>query len=79
MQIILAENCGFCRGVEHSLALAEEAKKKFSRLYCLHPLIHNDAIVKKLDIPLINSVNELQKGDALIVSAHGTDPATLNI
>ena len=78
MQIILAESCGFCRGVEHSLAFAEEAKEKFSRLFCLHPLIHNDAIVKKLDIPLINSAEDMQEGDALIVSAHGADPATLN-
>ena len=60
------------------MALAEEAKEKFSRLFCLHPLIHNDAIAKKLDIPLINSVEDLQEGDALIVSAHGADPTTLN-
>lgn len=78
MQVILSKSCGFCKGVKHSLSLAEEAKNKYERLFCLHPLIHNDTIVRKLDIPLVKSVDDLKAGDAVIVSAHGTNPQTLN-
>ena len=78
MQVILAKNCGFCKGVEHSLSIAEKAKLKYERLFCLHPLIHNDSIVRKLNIPLVKSIDDLSVGDAVIISAHGVDPKTLD-
>ncbi len=77
MQIILGKNGGFCRGVERSVFLAKEGKKKYGdRLFCLHPLIHNAKIIADLNIPQKN-INDLKKGDAVIISAHGTSPAVI--
>ena len=74
MQIILAENCGFCNGVERSVAMAKDAVKTHKRVFCLHPLIHNDVVVRDLGIPVLTDRAELRPEDAVIVSAHGAAP-----
>ena len=75
MQIIVAKHSGFCSGVERSIRLAEEIKNK-KRVFCLHPLIHNSAIVEKIGIPIADE-NELTEGDTAVISAHGTSPETI--
>ncbi len=79
MQIILSENCGFCKGAERSFALAEQAKKQAetnrTSVYCLHPLVHNKIAVEKLGIP-VQTVENFKAGEIAVVSAHGATPET---
>ena len=74
MQIVLATQIGFCSGVERSIEIAEQTKNKYkNNVFCLHPLIHNTEIVKKINIP-VRAAEEMKEGDTAIISAHGTSP-----
>jgi 4-hydroxy-3-methylbut-2-enyl diphosphate reductase len=79
MQIKLAEHAGFCRGVSYSVNKAREALIKYGRVYYLHPLIHNKIFMSELEknglIPA--EYENLKKGDAVIISAHGESPERL--
>ncbi len=78
MQIILSEHCGFCKGVERSIKIATDAKVKYKKLFCLHPLIHNAKITGELDIPIC-TIDQLNAGDSVIISAHGDSPQTIDL
>lgn len=45
MEIIIAENSGFCFGVKRSVDLAEKALESKKNKYTLGPLIHNPQLV----------------------------------
>ena len=82
MEIIRAEHSGFCFGVDRAINLAfTEAGKHASgdcgRLYTCGHLIHNMAVVAKLEsmgVTMIESLSEASDGDTVIVRSHG-EPA----
>ena len=73
MQIILAENIGFCDGVERSVRIALAEGEKGKNVFLNHPLIHNKIVMDSLRQKGIEQREEsaLSKGDTLVVSAHG--------
>ncbi|MBR1747784.1 MAG: 4-hydroxy-3-methylbut-2-enyl diphosphate reductase [Clostridia bacterium] len=69
---------GFCNGVKHAISAAIEGAKKYGKVYCLHPLIHNKSVVTDLVEKgvLLTDEKDLPEGCAVVISAHGTDPIT---
>jgi 4-hydroxy-3-methylbut-2-enyl diphosphate reductase len=80
MAIIVSKKAGFCFGVKK--ALEETLSKRYEgkdNLCTLGPLIHNPQvleILKKLGIES-KKIEELKKGDKVIIRAHGVTPEVL--
>jgi len=83
MNIILAENSGFCFGVKRAMKLAFDAAKCSKPLiYSLGPLIHNpqqvDLLAQK-GVHEVSDLDQLVSGDTLIIRSHGTTPDTIEM
>lgn len=77
MEIIVADNAGFCFGVKRALDLVTRAADQRSRpVYTLGALIHNPQEVARLErhgVRRIRALEEISEG-AVVLSAHGADP-----
>lgn len=75
--LILADNAGFCFGVQRAVEEALNFQKKYNKtVYTLGPLIHNKDVIeflKKNDIyPIeLENIEELNKEDVIIIRSHG--------
>lgn len=78
MEIRVAKSAGFCFGVSRAVSLAEE-KAATGRVYTFGPIIHNEFEIQRLSsmgvIP-VNDVNEIKKGDRVIIRSHGVPEKT---
>lgn len=74
MEIILAENAGFCFGVDRAVKMTEnELSQDGFRVYSYGPLIHNPQAVKSLEdkgLETIDAFSEIPEG-RIIVRSHG--------
>ncbi len=72
MEIILAENAGFCFGVERALRQTYE-EAKTCKVSTYGPLIHNKFVTDDLFNKGVNIVDDLEKFDKekLIIRSHG--------
>lgn len=78
MEIIVAENAGFCFGVKRALDLVARAARDRSRpVHTLGPLIHNPQEIARLESLGVHHAESLDEipGGAVVLSAHGVDPA----
>lgn len=84
MHIIIAQNAGFCPGVnlaiEKTIKLTRKTNKK---IYTLGQLIHNNDVIKDLEkkgIKAIDSLDEIEdpKNSILVIRAHGIPPQLEN-
>lgn len=77
MDIIVAEDAGFCFGVKRALERVARAAEDRSRpVYTLGALIHNPQEIARLQqrgVRQVDSVDQIS-GGALVLSAHGVDP-----
>jgi len=77
VEIIVAENAGFCFGVKRALEIVAQASELKSRpVHTLGALIHNPQEIARLEaqgIHRVESLNEVPAG-AVVLSAHGVDP-----
>ncbi len=78
LEIVTAEEAGFCFGVERAIdmvfAAVEDHKDK--SVYTLGPLIHNPQVVAKLEkinVRTIDSIDSIDNG-ILIIRSHGVEP-----
>jgi (E)-4-hydroxy-3-methyl-but-2-enyl pyrophosphate reductase len=78
VEIIVADNAGFCFGVKRALELVARAADDTSRpVYTLGALIHNPQEIARLEargVRQVASADEVREG-ALVLSAHGVDPS----
>ena len=77
MEIIVAENAGFCFGVKRALELASQAAEDRSHaVHTLGALIHNPQEIARLEARGIRQAESLKEIDsgAVLLSAHGADP-----
>jgi 4-hydroxy-3-methylbut-2-enyl diphosphate reductase len=78
MEIVIANNAGFCFGVTRALELANRAAEDRSRpVHTLGALIHNPQEVARLEaagVHQVESLDEVREG-TVILSAHGVDPS----
>jgi 4-hydroxy-3-methylbut-2-enyl diphosphate reductase len=80
VEIVVAENAGFCFGVTRALDIVARAAEDSSRpVYTLGALIHNPqeiARLRKRGVRQVDSLDNVHDG-ALVLSAHGVDPAVV--
>jgi 4-hydroxy-3-methylbut-2-enyl diphosphate reductase len=77
MQVLLAEEYGFCFGVERAVEMVEEALGAGANVRTLGPLIHNTQEIKRLEaegVATINAPAEVEPGITAVIRAHGVTP-----
>ncbi|TDP90673.1 4-hydroxy-3-methylbut-2-enyl diphosphate reductase [Halanaerobium saccharolyticum] len=81
LEVITAEEAGFCFGVERAIDMVLEAASENEDLnvYTLGPLIHNPQVVKKLEeknVKVASSLAEIDSG-IVIIRSHGVAPEVI--
>ena len=80
MRIEVISPHGFCGGVERAIRMANGLlDREDGTVYGLHEIVHNEAVVRGLTVKgmvFVESVDEVPEGAKMLVSAHGTSPAT---
>lgn len=76
MDVIVAENSGFCFGVKRAVDSVYEQLKKGVRIYTYGPIIHNEQVVGELEkkgVQVIRSVDELKdlSEGTIVIRSHG--------
>lgn len=77
MKVVIAENPGFCYGVERAYALAKENKNK--GVFMLGELIHNPQVIAELEkdgIRVVQNLEKLPTESSVIIRAHGVSNQT---
>lgn len=72
MQVILAENCGFCRGVKYAVETALSVPAENTYVY--GEIIHNPDVVRCISdrgIVTVDDVSKVPCGATLIIRSHG--------
>ncbi|NYE58639.1 bifunctional 4-hydroxy-3-methylbut-2-enyl diphosphate reductase/30S ribosomal protein S1 [Carboxydothermus ferrireducens] len=79
MEIIVAQNAGFCFGVKRAIETAQKAAENNNPVYSLGPLIHNPQEVERLKKAGIIPIEEIEEGNGktIIIRSHGTTPEKL--
>jgi 4-hydroxy-3-methylbut-2-enyl diphosphate reductase len=83
MQITIDDKSGFCFGVTHAIASAEEVLSRNGKLYCLGTIVHNKAEVERLEklglIIITHDTFKDLKNTTVLIRAHGEPPETYEI
>jgi len=78
MEVLLADEYGFCFGVERAVEMVEEAVTEGARpIRSLGPLIHNAQEMERLGekgVSTINSPGEADNDTIAVIRAHGVTP-----
>jgi (E)-4-hydroxy-3-methyl-but-2-enyl pyrophosphate reductase len=77
MEVLLAEEFGFCFGVERAVDMVEEAVAEGGTIRSLGALIHNAQEMERLEakgVTTINSPSEADAGTVAVIRAHGVTP-----
>jgi 4-hydroxy-3-methylbut-2-en-1-yl diphosphate reductase len=82
MEVLLAEEYGFCFGVERAVEMVEEAVLEGARpIRSLGPLIHNAQEMERLGakgVSTIDSPTEADDDTSAVIRAHGVTPQVQN-
>ncbi len=76
MEVILAQNAGFCFGVQRAVEKVYEQTGLGKRIYTYGPIIHNEEVVRDLEergVTVIESPKELEalSGGTVVIRSHG--------
>jgi (E)-4-hydroxy-3-methyl-but-2-enyl pyrophosphate reductase len=77
MQVLLAEEYGFCFGVERAVEMVEGALAEGATVRTLGPLIHNTQEIQRLEAEGVREVGEpgdVSRGETAVIRAHGVTP-----
>ena len=77
MKVLLADEYGFCFGVERAVEMVEEALGEGDTVRTLGPLIHNDQEMSRLATHGVSTISEpvqIQRGETAVIRAHGVTP-----
>ncbi|MCA1616133.1 MAG: 4-hydroxy-3-methylbut-2-enyl diphosphate reductase [Acidobacteria bacterium] len=77
MQVLLAEEFGFCFGVERAVQMVEGALAEGAAVRTLGPLIHNTQETGRLEaagVRAIDAPGEVGAGVTAVIRAHGVTP-----
>jgi (E)-4-hydroxy-3-methyl-but-2-enyl pyrophosphate reductase len=77
MQVLLAEEYGFCFGVERALEMTERALSEGATVRTLGPLIHNTQEIERLEKEGVKTIDEPSKAnpsETVVIRAHGVTP-----
>ncbi len=77
MQVLLANEYGFCFGVERAVGMVEEAVGQGDKVRSLGPLIHNEQEMERLGrqgVTTISDPVQIKRGETAVIRAHGVTP-----
>lgn len=77
MEVLLADEYGFCFGVERAVEMVEDALEEGATVRSLGALIHNTQEMKRLEaegISTINAPEEASPDVTAVIRAHGVTP-----
>src|SRR5436309_12856447 len=77
MEVLLANEYGFCFGVERAVEMVEGALEVGSPVRTLGPLIHNTQEMQRLECEGVSSIQdpaEVSKDEIAVIRAHGVTP-----
>lgn len=77
MKVLLADEFGFCFGVERAVEMVEEAVAEGDTVRTLGPLIHNEQEMQRLGTYGVTTISEpvqIQRGETAVIRAHGVTP-----
>jgi 4-hydroxy-3-methylbut-2-enyl diphosphate reductase len=77
MKVLIADEYGFCFGVERAVEMVEDALASGGRVRTLGPLIHNTAEIKRLEAEGVSAMADAAEADAgmtAVIRAHGVTP-----
>jgi (E)-4-hydroxy-3-methyl-but-2-enyl pyrophosphate reductase len=77
MKVLLADEYGFCFGVERAVEMVEEALENGDTVRGLGPLIHNTQEMDRLQAKGVNTISEpvqIQRHETAVIRAHGVTP-----
>lgn len=77
MQVLLADEYGFCFGVERAVEMVEDAVRAGDTVRSLGPLIHNDQEMQRLarqGVATISEPVQIGRGETAVIRAHGVTP-----
>ncbi len=79
MNVMLAENSGFCSGVRRIIKILKRLEKK-NNVYTLGDIIHNPDFIQKLKrkgVKSVKSLDEIKEG-TVIIRGHGVPPEEID-
>lgn len=77
MQVLLADEYGFCFGVERAVEMVEEALGEGDTVRSLGPLIHNEQEMQRLGTHGVTTISDpvqIKRGETAVIRAHGVTP-----
>src|SRR5438552_3812201 len=77
MQVFLADEYGFCFGVERAVEMVEEAIEDGRQVRTLGPLIHNEQEMQRLAREGVTTISEpvqIGRHETAVIRAHGVTP-----
>ncbi len=77
MKVLLADEYGFCFGVERAVEMVEESVGAGETVRTLGPLIHNEQEMKRLGTQGVTTVAEpvqITRDETAVIRAHGVTP-----
>ncbi|MEP7211441.1 MAG: 4-hydroxy-3-methylbut-2-enyl diphosphate reductase [Acidobacteriota bacterium] len=77
MQVLLADEYGFCFGVERAVEMVEEAVNSGDTVRSFGPLIHNQQEMQRLGTRGVTTISEpvqIKRGETAVIRAHGVTP-----
>src|SRR5205809_3154867 len=77
MEVLLANEYGFCFGVERAVEMVEDALGVGAPVRTLGPLIHNTQEMQRLECEGVSTVRdpaEVSKNEIAVIRAHGVTP-----
>jgi (E)-4-hydroxy-3-methyl-but-2-enyl pyrophosphate reductase len=77
MQVLLADEYGFCFGVERAVEMVEGALEEGATVRSLGPLIHNEQEMERLGRRGVETIVEpvqIKRGETAVIRAHGVTP-----
>ncbi|MDH3530885.1 MAG: 4-hydroxy-3-methylbut-2-enyl diphosphate reductase [Acidobacteriota bacterium] len=81
MKVLLADERGFCFGVERAVDMVEDALGEGETVRTLGPLIHNNEEMGRLEESGVTTISEpvqIKRGETAVIRAHGVTPGVQN-
>lgn len=81
MKVLLADEYGFCFGVERAVDMVEESLDNGETVRTLGPLIHNEQEMERLGKSGVTTISEpvqIKRGETAVIRAHGVTPEVQN-
>ncbi len=77
MKVLLADERGFCFGVERAVDMVEDSLANTETVRTLGPLIHNNEEMGRLERKGVATIDEpvqIKRGETAVIRAHGVTP-----